>query len=79
MILQSFNKCFFPGSEHSGAVSRPACGMAQFNVLHEMSLLEQVLNPRNMATAQKRVIANKGEAGVDGMKVGELNAFMAKC
>jgi len=43
-----------------------------------MSLLEQVLNPRNMATAQKRVIANKGEAGVDGMKVGELNAFMAE-
>ena len=43
-----------------------------------MSLLEQVLTPRNMATAQKRVIANKGEAGVDGMKVGELNAFMAE-
>ena len=43
-----------------------------------MSLLEQVLTPRNMATAQKRVIANKGAAGVDGMKVGELNAFMAE-
>lgn len=42
-----------------------------------MSLLEQVLNPRNMGMAQKRVIANKGEAGMDGMKVGELGAYMA--
>ena len=53
-------------------------GLRQFNLSQEMSLLEQVLNPRNMATAQKRVIANKGEAGVDGMKVSELNAFMAE-
>jgi len=42
-----------------------------------MSLLEQVLSPRNMAMAQKRVIANKGEAGMDGMKVSELGAYMA--
>ena len=40
--------------------------------------MEQVLNPGNMASAQKRVIANKGEAGVDGMKVSELNAYMAE-
>ena len=43
-----------------------------------MGLLEQVLNPGNMASAQKRVIANKGEAGVDGMKVSGLNAYMAE-
>jgi retron-type reverse transcriptase len=43
-----------------------------------MSLLEQVLNPRNTASAQKRVIANKGEAGIDGMKVSELGAYMAE-
>ena len=43
-----------------------------------MSLLKQVLNPGNMATAQKRVIANKGGAGVDGMKVSELAAYMAE-
>lgn len=42
-----------------------------------MNLLGQVLNPNNIAMAQKRVIANKGEAGVDGMKVSELNAYMA--
>jgi group II intron reverse transcriptase/maturase len=42
-----------------------------------MNLLGQVLNPKNIAMAQKRVISNKGEAGVDGMKVSELNAYMA--
>lgn len=41
-----------------------------------MSLLEQVLHPTNLAQAQKRVIANKGGAGTDGMKVSELNAYM---
>ncbi len=41
-----------------------------------MSLLRQVLHPVNLAKAQKRVIGNKGGAGVDGMKVGELQAYM---
>lgn len=41
-----------------------------------MSLLEQVLHPANLARAQERVIANKGVAGVDGMKVSELKAYM---
>jgi len=41
-----------------------------------MSLLNQVLHPVNLAKAQKRVIANKGGAGVDGMQVGELKAYM---
>jgi RNA-directed DNA polymerase len=41
-----------------------------------MSLLQQVLHPVNLVNAQKRVIANKGGAGVDGMKVSELNAYM---
>ncbi len=41
-----------------------------------MSLLRQVLHPVNLAKAQERVIGNKGGAGVDGMKVGELDAYM---
>ena len=43
-----------------------------------MSLLAQVLNPRNMATTQKRVIANNWEAGVDRMRVSELRAYMVE-
>lgn len=42
-----------------------------------MSLLNQILHPVNMAKAQKRVISNKGEAGIDGMKVSELNQYLA--
>jgi len=41
-----------------------------------MSLLNQVLHPVNLATAQNRVIANKGKSGVDGMKVSELATYM---
>ena len=41
-----------------------------------MGLLQQVLNPLNMAKARERVIANKGEEGVDGMKVSELTAYL---
>ena len=35
-------------------------------------MIEQVINRRNMHLAYKRVLANKGSAGVDGMQVGEL-------
>ena len=41
-----------------------------------MNLLNQILHPVNLAKAQQRVIGNKGAAGVDGMKVSELNQWM---
>ncbi len=41
-----------------------------------MDLLKKVLHPVNLAKAQRKVVSNKGSAGVDGMKVSELSDFM---
>ncbi|TCS78372.1 group II intron reverse transcriptase/maturase [Tepidibacillus fermentans] len=40
------------------------------------SLLERILARENMLLAMKRVIANKGSHGVDGMRVDELRPFI---
>jgi RNA-directed DNA polymerase len=39
-------------------------------------LLERILSRENMLVAYKRVVANKGSHGVDGMKVDELRTFI---
>jgi group II intron reverse transcriptase/maturase len=41
-----------------------------------MDLMRQVLNPRNLATAQHRVVSNGGSPGIDGMKVTQLKEYM---
>lgn len=41
-----------------------------------MELLKQVLNPVNLGNAMRRVISNKGIAGIDGMKTSELREYM---
>lgn len=41
-----------------------------------MNLLNRILHPVNLTKAQERVIGNNGAAGVDGMKVSELNQWM---
>jgi len=41
-----------------------------------MDLLKKVLHPVNLSKAQRKVVSNKGSAGVDGMKVSELPDFM---
>jgi len=47
------------------------------NVLEDTSsLLERILARDNMIHAMKRVIANKGSHGVDGMRVDELRPFI---
>src|SRR5689334_7939644 len=46
--------------------------------IEEGSLLEQVLNRANVLAAYKRVKANGGAAGVDGMTVDELMPFCQK-
>lgn len=39
-------------------------------------LMEEILSKKNLETAMKAVIANKGSAGVDGMSVDELPKFI---
>jgi len=47
------------------------------NVLEDTSsLLERILARDNMTQAMKRVIANKGSHGVDGMRVDELRPYI---
>ena len=36
-----------------------------------MELLEEILNPNNLNKAYKKVVANKGVAGVDGITIDE--------
>ena len=47
------------------------------NAKQEVGLLEEILELENMARAIKRVKANKGAAGVDGMTVSELDSWFA--
>ena len=39
-------------------------------------LMEEVSDPRNLIKAMRKVIRNKGSAGIDGMKVEELPAYL---
>jgi group II intron reverse transcriptase/maturase len=41
-------------------------------------MIEDVLNPRNVMRAYRQVVSNKGSAGVDGMSVNELYAYLTK-
>jgi RNA-directed DNA polymerase len=41
-------------------------------------LIEQVLRPQNLQKALQQVIANKGSAGIDGLKTVELKAYVQK-
>ena len=43
-----------------------------------MITLEEVLSPENMREACRRVMANKGAAGVDGMTVRQLPAHFER-
>ena len=46
------------------------------NAIPHDELLEQVLDRENMRKAWKRVKANKGAAGVDGMSISEATGFI---
>ena len=41
-----------------------------------MKLIEKILDKSNVRAALERVIANKGGAGIDGMRVEELRDYM---
>jgi RNA-directed DNA polymerase len=46
--------------------------------MNATSMIEQVLNSRNLQYALKRVKSNKGSAGVDGMKTSELTEYIRR-
>ena len=39
-------------------------------------MIAEVLQPKNLYKAYRKVVANKGSAGVDGMQVDELKAYL---
>ena len=53
--------------------AQPANGDAAHPTWKE--LMEEVVVPTNIARAMKRVIANQGSPGIDGMTVGELSEY----
>ena len=40
------------------------------------NLLEEIVEKRNIFEAYKKVVANKGTSGIDGMRVDELLAYL---
>ena len=48
----------------------------QDRALKTMELMEEVVTPANLNRAYKRVVANKGAPGVDGVKTTELKAML---
>jgi retron-type reverse transcriptase len=52
--------------------------MGQGTEVNVKRMIEQVLNPRNIMRAYRQVVSNKGSAGVDGMSVKELYAYLTK-
>src|SRR5215510_2310524 len=73
-----------PGKEAAGSRHEP--GVVRQTVSAETEpigpqtqpLMEEVLRRENLTTALKRVQANKGAPGVDGMTVDELPAYLRK-
>ncbi len=64
-----------PNVQRSGEAGRAARGGARSGVGHEQ-LMELVVGRENCRKALKRVRQNKGSPGVDGMTVGELEAYL---
>jgi group II intron reverse transcriptase/maturase len=64
-----------PNVERSGEAGRAAKGGARSGIGHEQ-LMELVVGRENCRKAFKRVRQNKGSPGVDGMTVGELEAYL---
>ena len=38
-------------------------------------MIEKILQPKNLYKAYRKVVANKGSSGVDGMSVNELKSY----
>mgnify|MGYP000991835282 CR=1 FL=1 len=59
-----------------GALSTPS--RRDEAVCGESSLLDRVLDKRNLYNAYKQVFANKGAAGIDGMTVNDLMPWLVE-
>lgn len=67
------------GEARTGEVggTQPWAAHSELRTLAQ-SLMEAVVAPRNMRLALKRVRANKGSAGIDGMSVNDLAAYLGE-
>ncbi len=63
-----------PRRSPEGVSNIPA--MRDVSCLEKMDLMEAVVECENMKTAYKRVMGNKGSAGIDGMTVEELLPYL---
>jgi RNA-directed DNA polymerase len=64
-----------PKTSQEGTESRTAKCETERPASHEQ-LMEEVCERENCWQAYKRVKANKGSPGIDGMKVGELSGYL---
>jgi len=64
-----------PSAERSGEVPRAASGNGRSGTDR---LMEEVVEPRNIRTALRRVRQNQGSPGMDGMTVRELPKYLAE-
>jgi RNA-directed DNA polymerase len=64
-----------PKTSQEGTESRTAKCETERPASHEQ-LMEEVCERENCRQACKRVKANKGSPGMDGMKVGELSGYL---
>ena len=64
-----------PKASQEGTESRTAKCATERPASHEQ-LMEEVCERENCWQAYKRVKANKGSPGIDGMKVGELSGYL---
>jgi len=66
------------GSRSAPVGERQASSVSEGNrALTTDALMERICEPKNLNRAYKRVKANRGSPGVDGMTVGELGAWLA--
>jgi RNA-directed DNA polymerase len=61
------------GIPHSRkSVENPSAGQRRRSTPEEAKLIEHMVERENMLKAYRRVVSNKGSAGIDGMAVTEL-------
>jgi RNA-directed DNA polymerase len=74
---KAITKDELPEGAQSGTGADPSVPMTgQPTPVRTKDLMAQVVSKENMSSAYKRVVSNKGAAGVDGMEVDQLQPFL---